>query len=102
MQYGPVTAALRPDAAERVRAMRPDLRFAEEMQDAEAEAIRFLWSPVKFRNGDIIFGSGWMQVDPVRGLSGRAPELAWFRGSGPSEACSRTEVQAFIRRAAGV
>jgi hypothetical protein len=57
---------------------------------------------VKFRNGDIIFGGGWMQVDPVRGLSGRAPELAWFRESGPSGALSRADMRAFVRRAAAL
>ena len=56
---------------------------------------------MKFRNGDIIFGGGWMQVDPVRGLGGRAPELAWFRESGPSEALSRVDVRAFVRRTVG-
>ena len=103
VQYGPVTAALRSNAAELVRALpQDDLRAEAGLAAAEKAVVQYLWSPVKFRNGDIIFGGGWMQVDPARGLGGRAPELAWFRESGPSGAMSRADVRAFVRRAAAL
>ena len=96
VQFGPVMARLRDDAAEVVRQVGVDVADESSVRRAEEACLMYLWSPITFRAGEAPIVSGVLQVDPVRGIDGRFPQFAWFRPQSPNGLRSRAQVRMFI------
>jgi hypothetical protein len=96
VQYGPVLGRLRDDAAEITRRMVIDPHDEASIRRAEESCLLYLWAPITFRAGQSPIISGVLQVDPVRGVDGRAPQFAWFRPQSPNGLRSRAQVRMFL------
>ncbi|MBS2963805.1 hypothetical protein KGA66_12150 [Actinocrinis puniceicyclus] len=96
VQYGPVLARPRDDAADIARRLALDPRDEASMQRAEEACLLYLWAPITFRAGEVPLVSGVLQVDPVRGSDGRAPQFAWFRPQSPNGLRSRAQVRMLL------
>lgn len=96
VQYGPVLARLREDAAAIVRRSAVILNDEKSVRRVEADCLLYYWAPITVRAGDKPIISGVLQVDPLRGIDGRAPQFAWFRSQAANGLRSRTQVRIFI------
>ena len=96
VQYGPVLARLRDDAAAIVRRSAVILNDEKSVRRVEADCLMYYWAPITVRAGDKPIVSGVLQVDPLRGIDGRAPQFAWFRYQAANGLRSRTQVRIFI------
>lgn len=99
VRFGPVLARLRDDAADTVRRVGVDLEDESSVRRAEEACLMYLWTPIIVRAGDAPIVSGVLQVDPVRGIEGRAPQFAWFRAQSPNGLRTRAQVRMFIANA---
>ncbi len=96
IQYGPVLARLRDDAADLARRSGVDPADEASVRRVETDCLVYLWAPMTVRAGTTPIISGVLQVDPVRGIEGRAPQFAWFRPQAPNGLRSRAQVRFFI------
>ncbi len=96
VQYGPVLARLRDDAADLVRRSAVILNDEKSVRRVEADCLLYFWAPITVRAGDRPIISGVLQVDPLRGIDGRAPQFAWFRSQAANGLRSRAQVRILI------
>lgn len=96
VRFGPVLARLRDDAADTVRRVGVDLADEASVRRVEEACLMYLWAPIVVNAGEAPIVSGVLQIDPVRGIEGRAPQFAWFRAQSPNGLRSRAQVRLFI------
>lgn len=96
VRYGPVLARLRDDAADTVRRVGVDLADESSVRRVEEACLMYLWTPITVNAGAAPIASGVLQIDPVRGIEGRAPQFAWFRAQSPNGLRSRAQVRLFL------
>lgn len=96
VEYGPVLARLRDDAANIVRRSAVILNDEKSVRRVEADCLMYYWAPITVRAGNKPIISGVLQVDPLRGIDGRSPQFAWFRSQAVNGLRSRTQVRIFI------
>lgn len=96
VEYGPVLARLRDDAADVVRRSAVILNDEKSVRRVEADCLLYFWAPITVRAGDRAIISGVLQVDPLRGIDGRAPQFAWFRSQAANGLRSRAQVRILI------
>lgn len=96
VQFGPVLARLRDDAAAIVRRSAVILNDEKSMRRIESDCLMYFWAPITVRAGDTPVVSGVLQVDPLRGIDGRSPQFAWFRSQAANGLRSRAQVRIFI------
>ncbi len=96
VEYGPVLARLRDDAANIVRRSAVILNDEKSVRRVEADCLMYYWAPMTIRAGNRPIIAGVLQVDPLRGVDGRSPQFAWFRSQAVNGLRSRTQVRIFI------
>ena len=96
VQFGPVLARLRENAADIVRRSAVILNDEKSVRRVEADCLMYLWAPMTIRAGEKPLVSGVLQVDPLRGVDGRSPQFAWFRSQAANGLRSRAQVRIFI------
>lgn len=96
VRFGPVLARLRDDAAATVRRVGVDAEDESSVRRTEEACLMYLWAPIVVYAGQAPIVSGVLQLDPVRGIEGRAPQFAWFRAQSPNGLRSRAQVRMFI------
>jgi hypothetical protein len=101
VEFGPVRAALRPDAAKTARELVVDPKNDQAVKLAESRCLRYLYAPVSFRAGTAVLKTGFLQVDALKGTDRRDPQNAWFRAQlpAPETLLDRAGVERFIATA---
>lgn len=107
VEYGPVRAALKPNAEHLVSAGTVDLTNPASMKVMEGNCLQYLYAPLRFVTvgGDRTLPvsqvhTGVLQVDALKGPKATDPQNAWYRAQQPQNTVLRTraEVIEFIIR----
>ena len=101
VEFGPIRAALKPDAAATVRSLGLDVGAPAGMLATERRCLQFLSTRITFRAGGDAFIGGHLRVDPLTDEHSNSPHSAWFRAQSAEGLMTRADVWHFILSAAG-